>query len=280
VRCVYDQRLRRCETTARNLGCGIAAGVVDLLERPEVEALLLLGRAWFGLWPVAQACRLGKPVFCAPSLVHDEPHADGLRATVAAGSTPVLMGLSLIGAPALLRLRDLLQRRLGPAQVVRCDWMAPRPRAKAAAADGPAVHALFHECASLFDAAPESVWATAAGAAEFGSVLLEFGKGRVAQVNRWTGAGGRPACRVQVVAEKGTIEAELPRELRWRDREGRHSQRMVAHPARARLLEHFYLVARNREKAQPDLDCVHCALTWLRAAARSRDEGKKVVLVP
>src|SRR5258708_32856776 len=92
VRCVYDQRPRRCETTARNLGCGIAAGVVDLLERPEVEALLLLGRAWFGLWPVAQACRLGKPVFCAPSLVHDEPHADGLRATVAAGSTPVLMG--------------------------------------------------------------------------------------------------------------------------------------------------------------------------------------------
>jgi predicted dehydrogenase len=274
VRCVYDPRPERCAAVARGQGCSVAGGVVDLLDRPEVEALLLLDRAWFGLWPVTQACRLGKPVFCASSLVHDDAHADGLRETVAAGTTPVVMGLSLTAAPALVRLRELLRRRLGPARLVRCDWTAPRRHRSGS--EGAAVHALFHECASLFDAAPESVWATGTNAADFGSVLLEFGQGRVAQVNRWTGA--RTACHVQVVAEKGTAEAELPGDLRWRDREGRHSQRLAAHSGRLRLLERFFLVARNGEKPQPDLDGAHRALTWLRAAVRSRDEGRKVIL--
>ncbi len=280
VRWVYDQRPHRCETVARSLGCGVAAGVVDLLERPEVESLLLLGRPWFGLWPVAQACRLGKPVFCAPSLVHDDSHADGLQQTVAAGKTPVLMGVSLTAGSALARLRDLLGRRLGPARVVRCDWTAPRGKGNTAAEDGPAIHALLYECGKLFDAAPDSVWATASSAGAFGSMLLEFGNGRVAQINRWTGTGARPACRMQVVAEKGTVEVDLPGDLRWRDREGRYSQRLVARSGRLRLLERFFLVARRGEIPQPDLAGAYRALTWLRAAVRSADEGRKIVFGP
>jgi predicted dehydrogenase len=281
VRCVFDQRPHRAERVARHLGCSLAAGAVDLLERPEVEALLFLDAPWFGLWPVAQACRLSKPVFCAPSLVQDDAHADGLRQTVAATATPVLMGMSLVGSPALARLRDLLKRRLGPAQVVRYEATIPRHKATPTPAGGlrsPAALALFHECASIFDAAPCGVTTMTADATGFGSVLLDFGDGRVAQVSIWAGANVRRACRVQVVGVNGTVEAELPGDVRWRDREGRHVQRLAAHSARWRLLEQFFLVVRNGDKPRPDLASSHRALTWLRAAVRSLDEGKRVTV--
>jgi predicted dehydrogenase len=281
VRCVFDQRPQRAEKVARHLGCSLAAGAVDLLERPEVEALLLLDAPWFGLWPVAQACRLDKPVFCASSLLQDDAHADGLQQTVAATTTPVLMGMSLTASPALARLRDLVKRRLGPARVMRCEATIPRQKATSAPAGvlrSPAVLALFHECASIFDAAPRSVTSMTLDATGFGSVLLDFGDGRVAQVSMWAGANVRRGCRVQVVGEQGTVEAELPGDVRWRDREGRHIQRLAAHPARWRLLEQFFLVVRNGDKPRPDLASSHRALTWLRAAVRSLDEGKRVTV--
>jgi predicted dehydrogenase len=271
VRCVLDQRPQRTETVARRLGCSPAAGTVDLLERPEVEALLLLDAPWCGLWPVTQACRLGKPVFCAPSLVQDDAHADALRESVAASNTPVLLGMSLTASPALLRLRDLLKRRLGPARLVRCEVTVPRRRS-------PAVLALLHECAGIFDAAPVGVTSTKVEGTGFASILLDFGDGRVAQVSAWADRNARGACRVQVVGENGTVEADLPGDVRWRDREGRHVLRLAAHPARWRLLEQFFMVARNSAQPRPNLCDTYRALTWLRAAARSLEEGKRVVV--
>jgi predicted dehydrogenase len=271
VRCVFDQRPQRAERVARHLGCSSAAGTVDLLERPEVEALLLLDAPWFGLWPVAQACRLGKPVFCAPSLVQDDAHADALRETVAASNTPVLLGMSLTASPALPRLRDLVKRRLGPARQVRCEVTVPCQRA-------PAVLALFHECAAILDAAPVGVTSMKADGTGFGSFLLDFGDGRVAQISAWAEPNARRACRVHVVGANGTVEAELPGDVRWRDREGRHVLRLAAHPARWRLLEQFFSVARNGDLPRPDLPNTYRALTWLRAALRSLEEGKRVAV--
>src|SRR5437868_3285519 len=65
---VYDPAQARAREEARQLGCDAATGVIELLERDDVEAVLTLGGAWFGLWPVERTCRLGKPVLCAGSL--------------------------------------------------------------------------------------------------------------------------------------------------------------------------------------------------------------------
>src|SRR5438270_187051 len=101
VRAVCDQVARRAEAEARRLGCAAAAGPVDLLERDDVDAALLLGRQWFGLWPLEHACRVGKPVFCAVPLTADEEHADDLRRRVADAGLPVQAAL----APAARRRR-------------------------------------------------------------------------------------------------------------------------------------------------------------------------------
>jgi predicted dehydrogenase len=279
IRCVYDQRPERAERAARGLGCTMAAGPTDLLDRPEVEALLVFERQWFGLWPLTQACRYGKHVFCAPSLAH-ETHADGLSAKLAASRTFVLMALPPTVTQAMLRTRAILKARLGPAQVVRCDWMMPhreKPVATAGLRSG-VVLSLLSQCADLFYGAPTAVWATAAAGAGFVSVSIDFDGGRVAQVNLWNGFGPRSGYRVQVVGETGSVEAQLPNDVRWQDREGWHTQRLPGYPTRRRLLERFFFAVRNGEKPRADFAGSYRALTWLRAAERSLDEGKRIVL--
>src|SRR5262249_51018186 len=65
VRTVCDQVARRAEAEARRLRCIASAGPVELLERGDVEAVLLLDAQWFGLWSLERACMTKKPVFCA-----------------------------------------------------------------------------------------------------------------------------------------------------------------------------------------------------------------------
>src|SRR5262245_37514254 len=74
---VCDPHPGRAEQAARSVGCPAADGPTDLLERDEVQAALLLDPPWYGLWPVEQACRVGKPVFCAAPLGGDDAFADG-----------------------------------------------------------------------------------------------------------------------------------------------------------------------------------------------------------
>src|SRR5437868_4711800 len=62
---VCDPLAGRAERAAKRLGCA-AAGPTELLERPDIDALLLVDAPWYGLWPVQLACRLGKPALCCP----------------------------------------------------------------------------------------------------------------------------------------------------------------------------------------------------------------------
>src|SRR5437588_4919504 len=125
VRALCDQVARAAEEQAGQLGCAAAAGPGDLIERADVDAVLLLGAQWYGLWPLERACRVGKPVFCAVSLARDEAHADDLCPGVRAARLPVLMALPVADAPATGRLRALLAQHLGPARFVRADRVLP-----------------------------------------------------------------------------------------------------------------------------------------------------------
>src|SRR5262245_36753781 len=49
---VHDPSAHRADEEARALGCEAAGGVLELLERRDVEAVLVPGGAWPGLWPV------------------------------------------------------------------------------------------------------------------------------------------------------------------------------------------------------------------------------------
>lgn len=276
VRAVCDQRPDRAVRAARELGCAAAAGPTDLLDRDDVKAVLLLDAQWFGLWPVGRAARLGKPVFCAVPLSAADAHADEATRQVQAAALPAMAATGPALAPALTRLGDLLTTRLGAARLVRCDWCGPDRKA-----GPPGRHilpALMGACAGLLGGEPRSVWATAAEAARFVGILLQFGDGKAAQLNLWTGAGVRPACRFQAVTDAGDATAELPGTLRWRDGEGSHTIHAPRRPLPLLLLERFLDALAAGGPPEPGFADAYRALLWARAARRSCEDGSRVDL--
>jgi predicted dehydrogenase len=190
VRAVCDQRPIRAERAARELGCHAAAGPTDLLDRDDVDAALLLDAQWFGLWPVEQAARVGKPVFCAVPISRDDAHADEVMRRVRDAGLPAMAAMGPSLCPAVTRLRELLATKLGPPRLVRCGGCGPgrgRP-------DGAVLPALMHACAALMGGEPAGVRAVAAADARIVSGWMDFPGGRVVQLSVWDGT--RPACRI------------------------------------------------------------------------------------
>jgi predicted dehydrogenase len=276
VRAICDPVARRAEAEARRLGCAAAAGPVDLLERDDVDAALLLGRQWFGLWPLEHACRVGKPVLCAVPPTADEAHAEDLRRRVADAKLPVMAAGALDIAPAVGRLGELLAGPLGAARLIRVS--AALPAGGRAALPSPALLPLLHLCARLLGEGPAGVLATDAGASGgWGSATLDFPAGRAAQVTLWRAPPGTAAgCRVEVVAERGTATAEMPDRLSWRDEAGRHLLRLRGPSGEAALLGQFLDALRAGQAPRPDFEAACRALAWRRATLQSHAEGRRV----
>jgi predicted dehydrogenase len=131
-------------------------------------------------------------------------------------------------------------------------------------------------CAGLLDEPPHSAWAIGDEASSFVTLVLEFGGQRRAQISLWTATAGRTPGRFEVVAESGTATAELPRQLRWRNADGQMAQRLPIRSAEERGLEGFLLALRSGQPMRPSFEEAYQALTWLRAAVRSRDEGRRI----
>jgi hypothetical protein len=176
-------------------------------------------------------------------------------------------------APALDRLESLLGERLGPARLVLVEQtLSGRPGGDLLRA-APLLP-LLARCAAVIGMKPGSVWAFTAEAG-LGTVVLE-GDGRAVQVGLRTGTAVGAACRVEVVAEKGAAAAELPRRVCWRDGGGVHAQRLPCRPAEEVLLERFADGLRDGRPPRPNFDDACAALALLRAAWRSREEGRQV----
>ena len=100
------------------MGCPATPGVVALLD-VDLDAVLLLGRPWYGLWPLEQACRVGRPVYLGTSLTADDSKADDVVRQVRVANLPVMAELAPRLAPVTNRLRALLPK-LGTLRSVIC----------------------------------------------------------------------------------------------------------------------------------------------------------------
>lgn len=281
---VCDQVARLAERTAARIGCSHAAGPVDLLERDDVNAVLLLDRQWYGLWPVQQACRLGKPVYCALSLL-SEPDVDTLQEQIESSRLPVLMSSSPVLAPPLIRLRQLLGQHLGPPRLLRVERSLPRLPRGVREGEPPglgsgALLGMLQICSALFQVKPVNVWTVEAPHSPLVSLMLEFGPDRVAQLNLWIDPVSPPCCRVRVVAEHGQADVLLPRRLSWRDRDGQHRQKWPRQPYARSSLYRFAAAVAGGQPVQPSFQEAYRALLWWRAANQSLAEGRRVFLSP
>jgi predicted dehydrogenase len=215
IRSVYDTVRRQAELEARQVGCEAAASLSELCQRPDVDAILFLESAWYGLWPLEAACHKRKPILCAPSVTDDESHADRLHRLVEGSGSAVVMALLPRVAPATERLRELVALELGPPRLVLCDeaqashCTAAYARTGTAAQDG---CDLLDWCLSWFAEPPRAVTASALEN-YYSSLFFELGGSRGVHYSLYRGPGLRSFLRLELVAEKGTARVSLPNRI-------------------------------------------------------------------
>jgi predicted dehydrogenase len=274
IEAVCDSSSRRTSRIARDLRCEAAEAAEDLLDRPDLDALLLLDAPWHGLWTLERACEAGKPVFCAAPLTCDDEHADDLQRKLLERPLATMTALTGDVLPAVLRLRVLLDKHLGPARFVRIVGSVGRQVPDERLFHSAAWLSAFHLCGELLEGAPEIAWTAAPPGSGMANVTFAFPAGRAALVSLTVGRGA--GWRVGVRAEKGSAVAALPRRLSWKDAAGDHLLRLPPQEIRMEMLRRFAESVRASRQPRPSFEDACRALTWLRAARRSHAENRSV----
>jgi predicted dehydrogenase len=266
---VCDPVMARAAHEARQLGCGLAAGPTELLERPDVDALLLLERSWYGLWPVEVACRLGKPVLCAVPPTGDGGHAERLRERIEQTGLPVMVALPAPFDPALLRLRELLREQLGKPRLLLGSRIVPqsnRPKEGGTQALAAGWLHLLSWCDGLLEGAPQRLLKMVSTEGVLASLLLDYGAGRAAQLSWVRAPVGRWSWRIQVCGEHGWAVAG-PGRICWHSPAGRFRQSLARPgPAARVLLRAFAKALASGQPPRPSFADAHRLLHWLRLA--------------
>ncbi len=121
VRCVQAPIQSRAEQVANELHCDVAPGLVSLMERDDVRALLVLDTAWYGPVPAQLACQIGKPAFLTNRLAHRSSGADELVRRAAQTGVTLMPDFAHRHTPATSRLRELIATKLGGPQSLVID---------------------------------------------------------------------------------------------------------------------------------------------------------------
>jgi len=295
VTAVCDPIAARAVREARRLRCEAVSGPTELLTSTAVEVVLLADTQWFRLWPLELACKLGKPVFCGSSLERDDAHADALLKQVQDSDLPVMMDLAPRFAPATTRLRELLQTELGPARLVTCDYLSACSRK----ADQPSV--LLPELGllgtagvrlldwglSMLGSSPVSVLAREKASCGVASVLLELADGQAFHILRRLvrlseATPLRSTVQLQVVAERGVATVRLPDQVCWTSSTGtyQHHDFRKKPGGKDLPLQLFHQAITTGQPPEPGFHDAHRILGWLRLAARSQAEGRRVDVTP
>lgn len=298
VRAVHDWVAARAEQVAADLDAQPVQGIRSLIERPDIQAVLLLDPGWYGYEPLRLLATLRKPAFLAGSLgqnaellceLHEQARADGL----------ILMPeFSLRHTPATSRLQELMATRLGRPGDIRVEAVAPDP-ADADAVPGQSgddlLIGLLDWIRYIAGRAPQSVSAerVASDEGEIHRILIEFRKpaGDVARselrIRRRTEcAPSGSTCgsaslwlQQEVNCERGVAEIRGSSQIAWANGNGRHEETLTSERSEIELLlDLFCRRVVGGLVPVADLRDVCRGLTLADAVARSRESGSPVSL--
>src|SRR5262249_14084200 len=239
-RAVCDRRPEKAARAARSLHCYHAAGPAELFACDDVDAVLMLARQWYGLWPLTLAAALAKPVYSAVSLAADEVHAERLAEQVQRSRLHVQMACPWASWPAFAALCERVSASSNRAMAVRLDcWLKRRSCSNSSGLPDRTLLDMLMACGRLIGSACCRVAAQAAVGHALTSIVLEFGPDRIAQISSWRTMAERAGARCQVETSSELAVAEFPARLTWKNREGQHERRPAAQPWRVADLAQF-----------------------------------------
>jgi predicted dehydrogenase len=291
VVCVYDQVARRAVLEARQVGCRTSDSLVAMVSSPDIDAIYVLSPQWFGWHAVDLAAEHGKPVYCA---LPPAAHASDLRRTaerLACTGAAFMPELPRRVYPATLRLRELIETRLGRPRLVvgqsrlfgydRYGEPGPTTQlAQTALVIDPGSN-LIDWCRFVFGEEPARIQRTAgtllptteaAWGPDYESLSLQFPGGAVAHLwmgryhqDTW-GEASRflPGPGFQVYAERGVAWLEMPDRIQWTDDRGVHEERLAMEPTVGeRLSEQFRRKVQGESSAAPDISDALLIAEWV-----------------
>lgn len=307
VRAVCEPVAHRAEIAARDFGADSVDGFRTLVEREDIDAVMVLSGRWFGALPILAACDAGKAVYCAAALDFDTEQATLLKERIESSGVAFMAEFPRRQAPATLRLKELIATHLGSPRLMFCHQRVPteaKQDQRSAAPSAPVSRT--HDLVELVD------WCRYVAGAEPTSVLglthvsqsepeqidyemmsLDFsgpgapGTRITAQISSgrympsdWPEAVAfRPPAALQVACENGIAFIDLPSGLIWFDKAGRHMESLDSErPVGEQMFSQFHRAVTSLVRNTTGLEDAYRAMLIVQAAHKSHAEGKRIAV--
>jgi predicted dehydrogenase len=307
VRAVCDQVSQRAEQAARDFNAAPIDGYRALAAREDVDAILMLAEQWYGWLPILAACEYGKAIYCAAPLQLSLEEAKQIKDKVDAAGVAFMAEFARRQNPATLRLKELIATHLGKPRLIFCHRRIGVGE-KPAKPDGPRDRGfgtsdlveLVDWCRYVVGAEPTSVLGLMHNVAseskdeDYRMMSLDFsppgahaGTGVIAQISSgyympqgWEEAVAfRPPPALQVACEHGIAFIDLPAQVLWFDKAGRHQESLDSERAVGEmLLSYFHRSVTSLVRNPAGLEDAYRALVVVLAARRSHEEGRRITL--
>lgn len=313
VTAVCCEVAERSQRVAAEFGAVATDGFRALLQREDVDALLLLSPEWYGPLPIQVACDAGKPVYSSASLDFTPEQATEVRRDIRESGVPFMAELPLRYAPATIRLKELIATRLGKPRLLFCHRRLPLEsqsdrlrRGKHCPLVWRNMMELVDWCRYIVGADPESVISSTHGNQKgntetfYQMASLDFRPCQpsadaanpspirpLAQLSvghyipqRWKDALSfrRPA-DLQVCCEKGLAFIDFPSSLVWFDDAGQHSESLDTERAMGELmLDRFHRLVTKKLCNSTDAHDADSAMKIVLAANKSIETGDRISL--
>jgi predicted dehydrogenase len=297
VAAVCDPVQHRAIQVAKQFNATVYDGFRALMDRDDIDCVMLLSSHFYGPTPIFAACDYGKAVYCAAALELEDEQATQLRERVQQSGIAFMAEFACRLSPATLRLKELLATRLGAPRLLFCNRRRSSP-IKCESGDRCArdLVELVDWCRYVVEGDPTSLIATAHMSPDtpfndYFAVSLDFspnkevGAGPVAII----GCGNyvpesleeslayrRPA-DLKVVCEKGIAFVDLPSTVAWFDKAGQHMEKLDhERNVGEQLLLHFHRAVESLVLKTASLDDAHKAIIITNQAKLSCRTGQRI----
>ncbi len=294
---VCDPVQHRAVQVAKQFNATVYDGFRALMDRDDIDCVMLLSAHFYGATPIFAACEYGKAVYCAAALELEDQQATELRQRVQDSGIAFMAEFACRLSPATLRLKELLATRLGKPRLLFCNRRRSSP-IKCENGDRCArdLVELVDWCRYVVEGDPTSLLATAHRSSEtpfsdYFAVSLDFspkaevGVGPVAII----GCGNyvpesleeslsyrRPA-DLKVVCDNGIAFVDLPSTVAWFDKAGQHMEKLDhERNVGEQLLITFHRAVQSLVLKTASLDDAHKAIIITNQAKVSCKTGQRI----
>ena len=313
VRAVFSTVAKHAENMAVEFQADVVDGYRVLVDRCDIDAVMVLDRDWLGWLPMLAACEAGKAVYWAGDLSVDVVQDQWVREAIDQSGVSFMREFPRRFTPATLRLKELIATRLGKPRMVFCHRRLPEPQH---VRSGDVRDPVKQEMLELVDwvryvvgRSPEHVFSVShakdPGAKQTHStqpalsvpshpdyqcmsllfspgencppVTAQISCGTYFPANLQEAMGYRPHAGMQICCEHGIAFVDLPSTLVWFDEAGRNMETLETEmPVGQQLLSQFHCSVTSLLRRASDLDDIFMAANILSAAAKSEREGRQI----